>query len=111
MQYLTDVPPHPTKSVITLDFPMTHADILEKFKQHIQANPGKPNKKRVAVIDSIVSNPGVLLPWKDMVKICKQEGIFSLIDAAHSIGQEVGINLHDIDPDFWVSVRAQTMYC
>ena len=89
---------------------MTRADILEKFKQHVQANPGAPNKKRVAVIDSIVSNPGVLLPWKEIVKICKQEGIFSLIDAAHSIGQEVGINLHDIDPDFWVSVRAQTMY-
>lgn len=110
VQYLSDVPPHPIKSVIALEFPMTHAEILEKFKQHIHANPAKPNKKRVAVIDSIVSNPGVLLPWKEMVKICKQEGIFSLVDAAHSIGQEVGVNLHEIDPDFWISVCDRWLY-
>lgn len=28
----------------------------------------------------------------------------SLVDAAHSIGQQVGINLGKTDPDFWVSV-------
>lgn len=84
---------------------MTHAEIVETFKAHISANPGKPNKKRVAIIDSLVSNPGVLLPWQELVKICKDEGIFSVIDAAHSIGQEIGINLHEVDPDFWISVR------
>jgi selenocysteine lyase/cysteine desulfurase len=53
----------------------------------------------------VVSNPGVLLPWKEMVAICKDEGIWSVIDAAHSIGQEVGVNLKESAPDFWVSVR------
>ena len=40
-----------------------------------------------------------------MVRICKDEGIWSVIDAAHPIGQEVGINLTESAPDFWVSVR------
>ncbi|KAF8885057.1 pyridoxal phosphate-dependent transferase [Gymnopilus junonius] len=100
---ISDVPPHPTASIITLNYPTTHAEIVEQFRKHVQEHPAKPNKKRVAVIDSIISNPGVLLPWKEMVKICKEEGIWSLVDAAHSIGQEVGLNLTEADPDFWVS--------
>jgi len=40
-----------------------------------------------------------------MVAICKDEQIWSVIDAAHSIGQEVGINLTKAAPDFWISVR------
>jgi hercynylcysteine S-oxide lyase len=58
----------------------------------------------VAVIDSIVSNPGVLLPWKEMVQLCREEGVWSVIDAAHSIGQEVDLDLGKVKPDFWVSV-------
>ncbi|KAF9483081.1 lolT-1 [Pholiota conissans] len=103
VQYLHDRPPHPTASTINVLFPTTHAEIIEVFKKHVKANPALPNKKRVAVIDSIVSNPGVTLPWKELVKICKEEGIFSVIDAAHSIGQEVGVNLKESDPDFWIS--------
>ncbi|KAF8194637.1 pyridoxal phosphate-dependent transferase, partial [Pholiota molesta] len=103
VEYLSDIPPHPTASVIPISFPTTHAEIIETFKAYVRAHPAKPNKKRVAVIDSIISNPGALLPWKEMVNICKDEDIFSVIDAAHSIGQEVGINLKESDPDFWVS--------
>ena len=49
---------------------------------------GKGNKI-VAVIDSIVSNPGVLLPWQEMVRVAHEEGVWTVIDAAHSVGQEV----------------------
>jgi selenocysteine lyase/cysteine desulfurase len=44
------------------------------------------------------------MPWKEMVQVCKEGGAYSVIDAAHSLGQEVGINLEKADPDFWVSV-------
>ena len=49
---------------------------------------GKGNKI-VAVIDSITANPGVLMPWKEMVRVAHEEGVWTVIDAAHSIGQEV----------------------
>ena len=29
------------------------------------------------------------LPWKELVQVCKEEGIWSLVDGAHSVGQEV----------------------
>lgn len=44
------------------------------------------------------------MPWKELVQICKEEGIWSVVDAAHSIGQENDINLGEAKPDFWVSV-------
>ncbi len=105
MQYIADVPPHPTLSIFHLTFPTTHATIIDKFRKHIKHIPRKNGQKIVAVIDSIVSNPGVKLPWREMVKVCKEFGIWSVIDGAHSIGQELDLNLKDADPDFWVSVN------
>ena len=77
---------------------------MDNWRTHLKNLPRRPEQNVVAVIDGIVSNPGVLLPWEKMVEICKEEKVISVIDAAHSIGQQVGINLHDADPDFWVSV-------
>jgi hercynylcysteine S-oxide lyase len=106
---LSDIPPFPSISTILLNFPTTHSKIVEEFKSHLGAHPASPNKKRVVVIDSIVSNPGMFLPWKEMVQICKDEDVWSVIDAAHSIGQEVDLNLEKIAPDFWVSVGLRCM--
>lgn len=39
-----------------------------------------------------------------MVALCRERGVLTVIDAAHSIGQEPNINLSDADPDFWASV-------
>ncbi|KIM79204.1 hypothetical protein PILCRDRAFT_823789 [Piloderma croceum F 1598] len=107
-QYLSDRPPHPQVSKFKLEFPTTHAKIISSFRDHLRALPRRssfPDKPQqvVAVIDSLVSNPGVLLPWKEMVKICREEGIFSVVDAAHSIGQEVGIDVGASGCDFWIS--------
>lgn len=64
----------------------------------------KPQGKVVAIIDSIISRPGYLLPWKELVSICREAKIWTIIDAAHSIGNEPEINLGEVQPDFWVSV-------
>lgn len=97
---------------IPLIFPMTHKEIINVFlskvrelkKQHSvtafsdapwispECNGTRKNKF-VAVIDSIVFNPGVLLPWQDLVRICREEGVWSIVDAAHSLGQEVSPSL------------------
>ena len=103
-EYLSDIPPHPTLKVVPLALPLSHAEIIDKFKLFLKENPAAPNRRRVAVIDSIVSNPGVLLPWKELVIICKEENVWSIVDAAHSIGHEVSIDLGKAGPDFWVSV-------
>jgi hercynylcysteine S-oxide lyase len=107
LQYISDVKPHPKKVSMTITFPTTNEAIVTQFRDFLRSpevQAGSPNAKRVCVIDSIMSNPGLLLPWKEMVKICKEENVWSVVDAAHSIGQEPGIDMKAADPDFWISV-------
>ncbi|OSD06472.1 PLP-dependent transferase [Trametes coccinea BRFM310] len=126
IRYLADraEQPRPEALFIEYTFPLTHAQILERFRTKLRefkrarANAasftdvpplspgygaeGKGNKI-VAVIDSITANPGALMPWQEMVRVCREEGVWSVIDGAHSIGQEPGINLSEAKPDFWLS--------
>ena len=88
---------------------MSHDEIVKAFRAKIQEIKSEHSNKKfdilpgdaklegkgnriVAIVDSISSNPGIYMPWKEMVKICKDEGVWSLIDAAHSIGQEVTLS-------------------
>ncbi|KAG6885747.1 hypothetical protein C0993_010257 [Termitomyces sp. T159_Od127] len=103
IRYIGDIKPHPTIKQFALQFPTTHKDIISSFKDFVAANPTIKDKKTVVVIDSIVSNPGVKLPWQELVKVCKEAGFYSVIDAAHSIGQETDIKLSKAQPDFWIS--------
>lgn len=108
LRYIADLPPYPTLSTFNLQFPTTRAKIIQDFEEHInqltKAGDTTGKRKIVAVIDSITSNPGVLLPWKEMVAICREAGVISVVDGAQSIGQELDINLSETQPDFWVSV-------
>ncbi|KAG6844153.1 hypothetical protein H0H87_009396 [Tephrocybe sp. NHM501043] len=104
VRHLGDVIPRPNVKQIQLLFPMTHQEIITTVKEFIAANPAVEGKKTVIIIDSIISNPGVKLPWKELVKLSKGAGFWTVVDAAHSIGQETDINLSESKPDFWVSV-------
>ncbi|KAI5119002.1 hypothetical protein M0805_004412 [Coniferiporia weirii] len=110
IQYISDTPPHPQHSTFVLEFPTTASDIPERFRAHLKEIPRQSGRKVVAVIDAIISTPGALLPWKEMVSICKEEGVLSVIDAAHAIGQEVNINLKEAGPDFWISNCHKWLY-
>ena len=128
-QYLADraEPPRPTVHTLELTYPTSHADIVQVFRAKVRALKtahsgtrfdilptytsleGKHNRI-VAIIDAIVANPGVAVPWKELVEVCREEGVWSVIDAAHSLGQEIGINLEAVKPDFWVSNCHKWLY-
>ncbi|PIL35672.1 hypothetical protein GSI_02402 [Ganoderma sinense ZZ0214-1] len=133
IQYLADRPEHvrPHVETIELTFPTTHSHILDTFRArvkeikalhaargsqftHVPSVRRSPERdsgnKVVAVIDAISSNPGVRMPWKEMVRICREEGAWSLVDAAHSLGQELDIDLSEARPDFWVSNCHKWLY-
>ncbi|KAI0293755.1 PLP-dependent transferase, partial [Russula brevipes] len=121
LQYISDLPPHPSISVFELNFPTTRASVLQAFRAHIDELSAKLRRARrklgngtrlkiVAVIDSIISTPGIYLPWKEMVALCRERGILTVIDAAHSVGQEPNINLSEAGPDFWVSNCHKWLY-
>ncbi|KAG7447413.1 PLP-dependent transferase [Guyanagaster necrorhizus] len=104
-QYISDVPPHPEIAQFTLLFPTTKEDIISRWREHLRSvreRVGK-NAKIVAVIDAIISTPGALLPWEDMADICREFEVWSVVDAAHAIGQQSGIKLDEVKPDFWIS--------
>ncbi|KNZ74473.1 hypothetical protein J132_06822 [Termitomyces sp. J132] len=106
------LPTSPILSEFSLDFPQTHMSILSQFSRHIRAVKGKAASKTIriaALFDSIVSTPGVTMPWKGMVEICHAEGITSIVDAAHSLGQEP-INLSETQPDFWIGNCSKWLY-
>lgn len=46
----------------------------------------------------------IVFPYAQLVSMCKEYGVLSLVDAAHAIGQ-VDVDVKAADPDFWISVR------
>ncbi|KAJ7745880.1 pyridoxal phosphate-dependent transferase [Mycena maculata] len=102
-RFLHDGPTHPDISQFVIQWPTSHTAIVAGYRAHLRSIPRHTGQKVVAMIDSITSVPGALMPWQALVQISKEEGVYSVIDGAHSIGQEMNINLGKADPDFWVS--------
>lgn len=96
--------PHPKLEVIRFAFPTTPEALITLFREHIKNLERKPGSKAVAIIDGIISVPGVRLPWEEMVKICRENDVISLVDGAHMIGQ-VPIDVQRADPDYLITVR------
>ncbi|ELU40633.1 lolT-1 [Rhizoctonia solani AG-1 IA] len=101
-EFVSDTPPNPEHITVDLAFPISHKAIVDKFRQKLQDIPRHDGQIIVAVIDALASNPGVHLPWEELTKVCKEEGIYSLIDGAHAIGQ-IPLDMSISDPDFFVS--------
>lgn len=104
-RYIADTHSEVMLSTVELTFPISHQEIVKRFREHVVGVKASchSSSKIYAIIDSVVSHPGVALPWKQMSQICREEGVCSIIDAAHSIGQELDIDLASAQPDFWVS--------
>ena len=93
------------------NLPLTHAQIIDIFRSKLReckrlhagthftdVPPLSPRytedvsakkNKIVVIIDGITANPGALMPWQEMVRMAREEGVWSIVDAAHCIGQEV----------------------
>ncbi|KZP01385.1 PLP-dependent transferase [Calocera viscosa TUFC12733] len=83
-------------------FPTTHSAFLAEFHSSLRSIPRHPGQKVSVLIDAIASLPGVVLPWEEMVRVCREEGAWSVVDGAHQLGQ-VPLDLHGVDPDFWTA--------
>lgn len=101
IQYITETTP---ASSVRVEYTLPIEDdwLVEQFRKKIADANSAGVRVKVAVFDTIVSMPGVRLPFERLVKVCKEMGVLSLIDGAHGVGH-VELDLGQLDPDFLVS--------
>lgn len=99
VDYLTETAPVTSLEVDFDPTRDTEGSILERFTNSIKKHG---EKVKVAIFDTVMSMPGVRIPFEQLTKICRQHGVFSVIDGAHGIGF-IDLNLKELDPDFLVT--------
>lgn len=86
-------------------------DIVQALAETLKANPGR--KVSVAIMDHIVSVPGIILPVVPLAQLLKKYGVARvLVDAAHAIGQ-IPIDmkaLHEAGVDYYVTNAHKWLY-
>lgn len=60
------------------------------------------DRTKVVVISHITCTTGLVLPVAEIAKYCRKKGVLSCIDGAQALGM-VSVDLHKINPDFYVS--------
>jgi len=97
---------------VPLPFPVASpAAVVAEFRAALARAKAGGRAVRLAVIDHITSMPSVIIPVKELVAICREEGVDKVfVDAAHSIGQ-VPVDVRDIGADFYTSNLHKWFFC
>lgn len=97
---------------VPLPFPVTSNDeIIAEFKSALERGKCDGKRVRLAVIDHVTSMPSVVIPVKDLVRICREEGVDQVfVDAAHSIGC-TDVDMKEIGADFYTSNLHKWFFC
>jgi selenocysteine lyase/cysteine desulfurase len=59
-------------------------------------------RTRVVAVSHILCTTGLCVPAREIVGLCREKGIVSVLDGAQVVGQ-IPLNLHDLGCDFYVS--------
>ncbi|KAF2628995.1 PLP-dependent transferase [Macroventuria anomochaeta] len=101
IEYITETTP--VKSVkLEYTYPVEDDWLVNAFKQKVQEVQNSKGKVKIAVFDTVVSMPGVRVPFERLTKACKELGVLSCVDGAHAIGH-LEVDVARLDPDFFVS--------
>lgn len=87
---------------ISLEYPIEDFGIVCAFRKAIDMSRAEGFRPRIAIFDTISSNPALRFPFEKLTAVCHVEGVLSLIDAAHGIGQ-IELDVSSLNPDFLVS--------
>ncbi|KAK7344305.1 hypothetical protein VNO77_13755 [Canavalia gladiata] len=97
---------------VPLPFPVNSNDeIIREFRSALERGKAQGNRIRLAVIDHVTSMPSVVIPVKELVTICKEEGVDQVfVDAAHAIGC-TRVDMQEIGADFYTSNLHKWFFC
>ncbi|TQV94179.1 hypothetical protein V2A60_002765 [Cordyceps javanica] len=87
---------------IPLSYPLEDEDIIQQFRDAVSEIEKQGKRARICTFDVVSSNPGLVFPWEEMCKACKELGVLSMVDGAQGIGM-VKLDLAAADPDFFTS--------
>lgn len=59
-------------------------------------------RTRVVAVSHILCTTGLCMPARQIVQLCREKGVISVLDGAQTVGQ-VPVDLHDLGCDFYVS--------
>ncbi|KAL7582459.1 hypothetical protein Lser_V15G41488 [Lactuca serriola] len=98
--------------VVHLPFPIkSNEEIISEFRKGLARGKANGRKVRLAIIDHITSMPSLIIPVRELVKICREEGVSQVfVDAAHAVGS-VSVDVKDIGADFYVSNLHKWFFC
>jgi selenocysteine lyase/cysteine desulfurase len=89
--------------IVPVAFPLSDDDLVDTMRKAAREINTKAGKRvRLAIIDTIVSGPGMRVPFERLIPALRAEGALVAVDGAHGIGQ-IEIDLDELQPDFFVT--------
>ncbi|KAI3752054.1 hypothetical protein L2E82_23182 [Cichorium intybus] len=97
---------------VKMPFPVaSNHEIITAFRNALEVGKSNNRKVRLAIIDHITSMPSVVIPVKELVKMCREEGVDRIfVDAAHAIGS-IRVDVKEIGADFYTSNLHKWLFC
>lgn len=95
---------------VELALPLGDAEIIAQFENAVLGVRKAGKRVKIALFDTVLTFPGVKMPWEKLVESCKKHKILSLIDGAHGIGHIDLTALGTVQPDFFTSNCYKWLY-
>ncbi|KAL4951786.1 pyridoxal phosphate-dependent transferase [Aspergillus filifer] len=90
-------------------FPLEEGELIARFKSVVEGVKKQGLTPKVAVFETIISNPGIRFPFEEVTALCREMGILSCIDGAHGVGM-INLNLGELGCDFFTSNCHKWLY-
>jgi len=101
IQYICETTPAQSVQV-NYTYPVSDDALVNLFETTVRREQEAGNTVKIAIFDTVVSQPGVRMPFERLTAACKELGVLSCVDAAQGVGQ-IALNVEKLDPDFLVS--------